>query len=297
MGNEDVFKDIRDVDRWCAMDEHRQRAKAILNYNRKKLYKLPKKFNHLQEALTPAVMSFLLDIIAFWLKVDCLAYGKHEIVYFLGTHTGTYKVRRRTTKGVTNRYLNYLCAIGLLQKIKQIIPEGYDQKERRFFRKDCTARVNINLMKYDRNYKKEPFNTFELVPYTTELLQNCNENAKRLQDARITPGNISYNNLCVNGLEDIAKRVYLKNRELSVEKKNREYQYLVACIDALIEVNGYTTKEEVSAHMLLSDNEIKKLFVIFKNDWQKLYQYKAPNKEEKELYQIDGSSWIITKLD
>ena len=122
-------------------------ARQILSYNRKRIYRLPKKFSYLQEALTPVLQDFLLDIIAFWLKVDCIAYGVHDMVYFLGTQKGTFSVRKKTTTGVTNRYINYLCAIGLLTKIEQKIMEGYD---RRFLRKEVISKVNINVLKYVR---------------------------------------------------------------------------------------------------------------------------------------------------
>lgn len=272
-------------------EERNSLAKQILNYNRKRLYKLPKKFPYLQEALTPVLQDFLLDIIAFWLKVDCIAYGSHNMVYFLGTQKATYTVRKRTTKGVTNKYINYLCAIGLLTKLEQKILEGHN---RRYFYKNSISKVNINVLKYDRNYNKQPLNTFELIKYTTEFLENCNARAKRLLDANITAGNISYNQLAINGLEDIAQEIYLENRELSVQKKEREYKELIKCMDFLIEQHGYTTKEEIYNNCLLPQKEIDKLFRIFKNELWKTRQYKTPNKQEKELFGLNTSNWIIT---
>lgn len=269
-----------------------EEARKILNYNRKRLYKIPKKYAELQEVLTPPLYEFLLDIISFWLKVDCISYGSHDMVYFLGTQKATYKVRKKTTKGVTNRYINYLSAIGLLKKIEQVIV--YDDK-RRFFRKNVISKVNINLLKYDTNYSKQPLNTFELTKYTTHLLDICNQRAKRLLKANITTGNISYNQLAINGLEDIAKEIYLQSRDLSVEKKEKEYNILIQCMDFFIQKQGYTTKQEIYKNCPFPQNEIDKIFKIFKNDILAKYTYKPPNKEEKKEYGLTGDKWIIIK--
>ena len=76
-------------------NERQELAKKILEYNRKRLYEMPRKFAVLEEALKPEVKDFLLKIIAYWLKKDCIAYGRHDMVYFLGTQKGTYEVRKK----------------------------------------------------------------------------------------------------------------------------------------------------------------------------------------------------------
>lgn len=273
---------------------HVKESKEILQYNRKRIYKLPKKFEYLQLALEPMVEQLLLDIIAYWLKKDCIGYGSHGMVYFLSTHNGTYAVRKKTTRGVTNRYINYLCALGLLKKLEQRIMYGYDQRERRYLRKNIITIVNRNHLKYDKNQNLEPINTFEVFKYTTEVLEECNKRAERLLNAKITPGNISYNQLAINGMEDIAKEIYIKDRKLSVEKKIREYEILVECIDFLISEKGYTTKQEIFDNCQLEDKELEKLFKIFKQKLKESYNYKAPTKEDKEKFELDTDKWILT---
>ena len=271
-------------------------AKNILQYNRKRLYKLPKKFSELQAALKPELMEFLLDTIAFWLKKDCIAFGKHPMVYFLGTFQGTFGVRKKQTKGVTNRYINYLCALGLLKKLPQIVVFKYEQgRERKVYGKNNLSKVSINVLKYDKNLEKRGLNTFEVIKYTSEHLEECNCRAKKLLEQNITPGNISYNQLAINGLEDIAKEVYLEERDGAVEKKEREYKLLLECIEFLIEQNGYATKEDIFVNWELKDTEIKKLFVIFKNSLWQRYTYKRPTAEQKQQFSLENDNWIITR--
>ena len=276
-------------------NERQELAKKILEYNRKRLYEMPRKFAVLEEALKPEVKDFLLKIIAYWLKKDCIAYGSHHMVYFLGTQKGTYAIRKRTTKGVTNRYINYLCALGLLKKIEQQIFYGYDTKERRYFRKNFISKININMLRYNFDPEKEPYNTFELIKYTSEVLECCCERAERLLSKNITPGNISYNQLALNGLEDIAKEVYLEDREYAENKKKREYSKLLEVTEFVIGQKGYATKEDIFTNLDFGDNEIKRVFAIFKNDFYSRYNYRRPTVEQKEQFNLTNDNWIITK--
>lgn len=279
-------------------NERQELAKKILEYNRKRLYEMPRKFAVLEEALKPEVKDFLLKIIAYWLKKDCIAYGRHDMVYFLGTQKGTYEVRKKQTRGVTNRYINYLCALGLLKKLKQEITYGYDsynKTARRFFNKRRLTKININMLRYNFDPDKEPYNTFELIKYTSEVLECCCERAERLLSKNITPGNISYNHLALNGLEDIAREVYLEDREGAVGKKQREYYMLLEVAEFIIGQKGYTTKEEICTNLELTDNEIKKVFAIFKNDFYSRYNYRRPTAEQKKLFNLENDNWIITK--
>ena len=284
-------------DRQKKYEQNIKNAKKILQKNRKKLYRIPttQKYKSLAAALKPVIQDDLLNIIAYWLKHNCISYGSNDIVYFLSTVKGTYEVRKKTTKGVTNKRINYLCAIGLLKKLEQVIAYS-EVLERRFMRKNSISKVNRNLLRYD-NPKKQPMNTFEVFEYTTDILAKCNERAERLLAANITPGNISYNQLAANGLEDIAKEIYLKDKAFSVKKKRDEYIILIECIEFLIEEKGYTTKEEIFNNCLLLDKEIEKLFRIFKQQFSEKFNYKAPTKKEKEKFNINTNEWIITSKE
>lgn len=270
----------------------RAEAKKILEYNIKRLYGLSfNKYPDLYKALRGDVGEFLRNIINFWKsKEQAILSINKEPVYFLGTYIGTRTVRKKTTSGVTNKWLNYLCAIGLLNKIEQ--PISYTSN-RRVLRR--LTGVNRNMLSYNYNDDIEPINTFKVEKYTSEFLSECNKNAKRLNDHNITAGNMSYNQLALNGLKDIAIRVYLKDKELMEAKKLRELKIVEECMDALIEAQGYTTKQEIYDNLDIEAGEIDKIFRIFKSHLWESRTYKRPTREEKEILNIDGDKWIIQK--
>lgn len=275
-------------------EEQIKEAKTILEYNRKRLYRLPKKYSSLAAALDSPVKQDLLDIIAYWLKRDCIAYGSHDMVYFLSTHNGTYAVRKKSTKDVTNKRISYLCALGLLQKVEQRILYGYNNgAQRRYLRKGSLSNINRKFLRY-KTWNVRAINTFKVFKYSSDTLDECNRRAERLLAAKITPGNISYNQLAANGLEDIAMDVFKENRAGAVEKKEKEYKILTGCMDFLIAEHGYTTKQEIIDNCLLEDKEIKKLFRIFKINLSDKYIYKRPTEEQKEHFKLENDNWIIT---
>lgn len=265
-------------------------AKEILDYNINRIYRLSsKKYPELCRALHGEIGEFLRGIINFWRRKESAINSRtNDAVYFLGTQMGTRTVRKKTTYGVTNKWLNYLCAIGLLNKIEQKV---YYTSARRDLR--TLTGVNRNLLSYNYNADVEPINTFKVEKYTEEFLCECNENAKKLHEHNITAGNNSYNQLALNGLKDIAVRVYQEERELSENKKLRNLEKVESCIDALINANGYTTKKEIYDNLDISDNEIDKVFRIFKTRLFENRTYRVPTKQDKERFGLESSCWII----
>lgn len=265
-------------------------AKEILDYNINRIYRLSsKKYPELCRALHGEIGKFLRDIINFWRRKESAINSRvNDAVYFLGTQMGTRTVRKKTTYGVTNKWLNYLCAIGLLNKIEQNV---YYTSARRDLRH--LTGVNRNMLSYNYNADIEPINTFKVEKYTEEFLCECNENAKKLHEHNITAGNISYNQLALNGLKDIAVRVYQEERELSENKKLRNLEKVESCIDALIDANGYTTKKEIYNNLDISNNEIDKVFKIFKTRLWENRTYKASTKQEREEFGLESGRWII----
>lgn len=296
MGNEKT--DLYDLAqlRTQRIEQQRMEANKILHYNRKRLYRIieTNKYSFLNEALAPEVRQFLLDLIAFWMKTKCIAFGSHDKVYFIGTKKGTYDVRKKQTTSVTNRYLNYLCALGLLKKIEQPIPKMSGRTKRRFMRKINISNVSRNIMRY-KSTNIRAINTFDLVKYTPEVLKSCNDQAQRILRSGLTRGNISYNYLAINGLEDIAHNVYNEDKSFSVAKKEHEYDQLIECIDFLIKQKGYATKKDIFDNLCLDDSEINKLYVIFKKRLGERYNYKRPTNGQKEQFNLKNDNWIITK--
>lgn len=269
----------------------KEEAVLILDYNIKRLYKLSsKKYCNLYAVLHGELGDFLRGIINFWRGKDSGIYNlKQDTVYFLGTQMGTYKVRKKTTRGVTNKQINYLCAIGLLEKEHQRIEH---RRNRRILR-NLNA-VSRKMLAYNYNSDIRPINTFKVKKYTTEFLLECNERARKLQENNITFQNMSYLQLALNGMKDIAVHVYGERSE-SEEKKLREYEILKKCIDDMIEEKGYTTKQEIYKVCNIDDKELDRLFQIFKRDIWESRSYKSPNRKEREKYGLKEQSWIIQK--
>lgn len=59
---------------------------------------------------------------------------------------------------------------------------------------------------------------------------------------------------------------------------------------AILEYN----RKKLYNNLELDTKEIDKLFKIFKNALNKLYIYKRPNVEQKQLYKLQNDNWIFT---
>ena len=271
-------------------------AQKILKKNLSKLYKLnSRRYMELQGAIRGELGEFLRGIFNFWMKRETCMLKRGKMVYFLGTRKATYAIRKKTTTGVTNRWLNYLCALGLLKKTKLTV--GYTRRSakiavRRTKKRNRNSRVPMYLRDMIRD-----LNTFEVQEYTPELLDLSNERAKLLKMKNITSGNISYNMLALNGLGDIAEEVYLERRYLSEEKKLRECRLLVKYMDSLIERNGYVTKaalyELMDSLHGINKNEVDRLFVLFQNELWLTRIYKPPTQNEVEKFGLKNREYIM----
>jgi hypothetical protein len=270
-------------------------ARGILQKNERKLYRLnSRKYSELCFAIHGELEEFLHSVIRFWIERESCVMKNGKLVYFLGTRKATYEVRKKTTMDVTNRWLNYLCAIGLLKKTRQSVK--YTERKKRIARKRYGKKGKIPVTVLE---KIKPLNTFEVIEYTPELFKSYNERARLLREKNITAGNMSYNMLALNGLVDIAEEVYLERRKLAEQKKLREAKILVRYMDSFIEQKGYTTKQEILFSMKreqeISQTEVKRLFTIFQNEIWQTRTYKAPTKKDREEYGLNGYGWIIKK--
>lgn len=278
-------------------DKHQQttdEAKKILASNQQKLKRLnSRKYLYLCGLLRSDVGKFLDDILSYWLKRDkCIRNIKGNPFFFLGTHAATFKVRRRTTTAVSNRWLNYLCAVGLLTKSRYNTQftagklKLTDKSRRQKMTKSQRQKLKLNI---------KPINTFKVIAYNPDLFKACEERVRLLKAKGITPGNISYLTLTENGLRDIAKEVFLEERLLAEEKKQREYEELVGLLDSLIDLNGYTTKQEVKDNSRLPDKEIDTLFKLYGKRLKQTRKYKPPTQAEIELFGLTDRKFIWIK--
>ena len=176
-----------------------------------------------------------------------------------------------------------LCALGFLKKIPQT--------------EKSMLRANkkwLDIQK-DKGNNLRPMNVFSFRRYTDKELDRIEERAGRLKAAGITAGNISHNNLSLNGCEDLANEVYYSNNRTAPERKMTEAAQLFAVMEMLIERDGYTTRERIRENLVLSHSEIDKLFKIFRIQIGDLYKYAPPTKAQMEQWGLKSRRYIYLK--
>lgn len=277
-----------------AKQERKARAiNELLAYNKRILYKLSDKYQRLDalnwyigtdSALTRtpylretllAVYRFIEDKQLWWLSSD-------GFVFFVDTARLTHKVRGKSCGYATsNHHINLLCAIGLFEKLNQDATDS-----------DYERMLKPILKPKD---KKRPVNAFMIRKYDAAALEEMERRAKLLRAAKVTSGNLSYNYLCINASEAIANEIYYANSKAAPDKKRREWLDLRAVIDFMLEEQGYTNKEQIKSNSVLTDREIDKLFVIYKETLRTEYNYKQPTAQQMLDYGLSNRHWIITE--
>ena len=265
-----------------------EHSKEIIEHNRYLIYHLPTEYKNLEKILQhQGIRDTLLKIFKYIKDKEIFIY-RRKYVFFLDNSKIT-NIRGRTTESVSNRYINYLCAIGLINKQYQNLGEYGDTSKTRL--------TDINLEFLIDTKKRRPINTFYFREYTSKELKRLDSRAKQLLDNRITPGNISFNMLCANNCKSLADEVYYANDKNSIKNKNKAYISLLQTIEDLLQDKGYTTKQEIYNNNKNDCGELDKLFKIYRADLQKKYNYKAPTKADRTKYNIatNNYKWIITR--
>lgn len=265
-------------------------SKEIIKYNQKTIYHLSNKYKYLNDVLSNEMLrDTLLKLYKFISDKDIFIY-RHKYVFFID-NTRLTKLRGKTTASVSNRYINYLCAVGFINKQYQNLGEFGDTKTTNL------TDVNYNFMATTES--RRPINTFYFREYKEKELQRLEDRARQLITNGVTPGNISNNMLRANNCIDIANEVYYANNKYSINLKDKEYKQLIDTIDRYISRKGYTTKTELyhSIWLQLPTTELDKLFRIYKSEINRIYIYKSPTKQDKELYNLPQNfkKWIITE--
>ena len=141
------------------------------------IYHLPKGYKHIHKCLDDPkspVRKDLLDILNYLKKKDPIIYHQ-QYVYYLDTTSLTAKVRKKTTRGTSNRHFNFLCALGFFHKV----PQTEDDM------------LYINLEMLIETGSRRPMNVITVPLYTDEVLDRIDQTAKLFIDSKVTPGNIS----------------------------------------------------------------------------------------------------------
>lgn len=260
-------------------------AQAIIAFNRTVLYHLPKRYKYLHYYLDTSLRDTLLSVYKYVnKKVSKYIIEKHRYCFILPNRTLTRTVRKKGYGlAISNRHMNLLCAIGFFYKLSQ------DQ--------DKETMLDINIAFLEKNSSKglkKPINAYYFRRYKPEELEKMEANAKRLALSGVTASNFSQNMLVINGMRDIAAKALPSNNKNAPKKKRAEYAQMKAVMEFLINEQGYFTKDDLKANMELSDTEIDKLLIIFKNDMQKKYTFKRPNKEQIAKFGLTSLKYIFT---
>lgn len=247
------------------------------------IYHLPKGYKHIHKCLDDPkspVRKDLLDILNYLKKKDPIIY--HQMyVYYLDTTSLTAKVRKKTTRGTSNRHFNFLCALGFFNKVPQT-------------EKDM---LYINLEMLIETGNRRPMNVITVPLYTDEVLDRIDQTAKLFIDSKVTPGNISNDKLKAVGLTDLAKRIFPINSKKSYLNKLDQKKKLEKVLESAMQTKGYIYMEQVAGEMNLSEKEVKKIWNTFKSDLEDRYRYGATTAVQAKKFNIPTKKWVISKED
>ena len=247
------------------------------------IYHLPKGYVNIHKCLDDPkspVRKDLLDILNFLKKKDPIIY-RQMYVYYLDTTSLTAKVRKKTTRGTSNRHFNFLCALGFFRKIPQTEEDM----------------LYINLEMLIETGNRRPMNVITVPLYTSDKLDQIDQTAKLFISKKITPGNISNDKLKAAGLSDIAKKIYPANAKKSYQNKLDQKRQLEKVLENAMQTKGYIYMDQVAAEMNFPKKEMKKIWNIFKSDLEERYRYGATTAVQSQKFNIPTKKWVISNKE
>lgn len=254
----------------------------IIKTNRAVVYHVPAAYPYIKAYLDVELKSTILAVYRFINRLDELIIYRNRFCFFMDSKRLTYGVRKKAGgEATSSRYINLLCAIGLLNKQYQSAEDT----------------IEINRLFMAESGATRPINVFYIRKYSERELERIEGRAERLYHAGITRGNISFNNLILHGLRDIATEVYPMNDRTAPERKLDELADLIQCIDFLISEQGYTTRQQVHEYLPINDREIDKLFKLFKGDLEQVYSYSRPTAQDKAEFNLIDNKFIYKRRE
>lgn len=262
----------------------------IINNNQYKIYHLPKRYESINYVFDkcPELRKILLKSLDYITKNELkIITDKHKYMFFL-TEKKLTALRKKSTLAVSNRYMNYLCAMGFFEKHYQ----HYDA--------DGEAdKMYLNIPNYkfliaaeDELNQTKPMNMYVIRDFDLEKIE---ENTKRLLDKNIRPTNISKDILLVNGFNDMAKKIYF-NTKKGLHNKKIIFENILLKINESIENKGYCYKADIY-DLDFAKNDIDRALTTYQQVFSDIYSYKKPNQKEIAQYNLLDKKWIITKKE
>jgi len=264
-----------------------EQAQQVIEDNIYMIYHMPARYENINHYLKGNVRKTLLQLYRYMQDKEIII-DKHRYLFVLDNTRLTQQVRKKAyanDKATSFRYMSILCAMGLLTKIPQSKADP------------------DNLLQVNRNYfttypdRQKALTVYTFRRYTEKELDRIEARSERLKKAGVRIGNVSFNMLMVNNCQDIAFELFRSNNRTAPERKKDEYEYLLLCIDMLIESKCYAHRQEIIDNLSgfgMSVWEIDKLFKIFRNDLMKRYYFKRPTKDQKAMYGLQDDKFIYT---
>lgn len=261
----------------------------IIKNNSKQLYKISKKkYPYLYSLFQndKKLRKLYFSLMNYMEKVDMYKYN-YQKSFHISTKQIT-KIRKATGNGTASRYMNFLCAMGLIRKHTQ----------------DTDPQNTAGLTKINKDFMKgkpekyRPINTFYIYSLGKDgkRLEEIEERCKRLSLKGITKGNISKAKLEDNDLYDIAEEI-LSETFSSSDWDIKSYRKIFDYLQSKIQEKGYATKKDIYENVILNreknvqaiDKVLSHMSVYFHED----LHYSRPTAEEKEKYNLKSERWII----
>lgn len=260
-------------------------SEEIIERNRKILYHLSVRYAYLEQCLTESLRDTLLAIYKF-IRPKSLIWYQGYYIFFVYNKKLTYGVRKSSGEATSSRHINFLCALGIFEKI----PQRPYRDETLFINRNHLRNSAVNSL-FNDDEKHRPMNFFRLIEFTDSNLAKIERRAELLYHASITAGNISYNRLVANGLPEIGNEVFYANDKTAPDRKLSELIILIEVMHELIEEQGYTTRQQVIAEYR-DKSEVKKVFSLFKAQIESNFDYKRPTAQDKTEFNLTSNKYI-----
>lgn len=263
----------------------KEELQSLIDENIKIMRHIPKRYECLNTVFQnyKTIRKLYFQVMTF-LKDKNLYYYRHKKTFHIDTETIEI-IRNKKGSGTANRYINYLCAMGLFGKHIQT-------------RHGTRTQINRNQIYKKPDYYR-PVNTFSIFPYDENTLEDIEGRCKILIQKKIRPTNISKSKLVIAELPDLAKDLYPSVRN-TMHWKVESCERIIEFLDEEIKLKGYSTKQEIINEVILNKKHNASAVQKILSQFELLgtnFHYGRPTKEQKSKYHLVNDSWIITKKE
>lgn len=258
-------------------------TKGIIERNTKRLYRIPRKYKYLTKLFQGEIRSLYFGVMQHIKDQDLYRVNGKECFHL--TTSEIVKIRGKGSQNTANRYINFLCAMGLIRKLSQIKYQNL-------------TKINEKFLKGKKDTIL-PMNTFYFYAFDPEgeRLEEIEARCKDLVVQKVTKANISKDTLILNGLGSIAEELF-EGTDSALRWKNDSYCKLYNFLTEKIQEKGYATKQDLYDGLTLNrgakEFAIDKILRQYRDMIREDFRYQRPTKAMKEQYHLTSDSWIFS---